>query len=176
MELQHWVCGLVLKGKCCGMKVSNIYVRQCGESRMCSRSGSMSVPDGRLKTSTTCCNTDNCTPPQPVLTEDMNSKNGVTCKGCFSPNSSTCKAEILMNCIGNETECVTQLTSTTGSILSKTISRGCSTKEMCEPTRQVWKLGPKIVNVETKCANSCGYLRQSLFPLVISVTVFLKLV
>ncbi|XP_075047818.1 phospholipase A2 inhibitor and Ly6/PLAUR domain-containing protein-like [Mixophyes fleayi] len=159
-----------------GQKFPNLYIRQCGDRSMCNRLGSISLPNGRMKTSSTCCDTDNCTSPHPVLPEETFGKNGVKCKACYTQNANKCAAESVMDCVGKETECITQFTNTTGDISATTIMRGCATKEMCEPASQVVDLGNMVVHAESTCANSGVYIHQSLFPLIISVCLFRNLV
>ncbi|KAM9299492.1 uncharacterized protein PAF06_016570, partial [Gastrophryne carolinensis] len=129
-------------------------IRQCGPSSLCSKTGSMSLPSGRFKSSVTCCDTDDCTPPDPILPEysgDEEKKNGIRCPSCYVTNSKSCDLITVMDCIGNETMCMTQITDTEGPVPSTTMSRGCSTQGLCEPAQQVWKLGKMVVNVENAC-------------------------
>lgn len=150
-----------------GMEISKMYIRQCAQSNVCSKTGSISLPNGRIKAGTTCCKTDDCIPDKPVLPPDSAEKNGLSCKTCFAPNSKTCHTDLLTDCVGDETMCINQVTTRKGDVDTSTVVQGCSTKGMCEPARQVWNLGKMIVNVENTCTNGGLYVQPGrLLPLI----------
>ncbi|KAM3922124.1 uncharacterized protein RB166_011412 [Leptodactylus fuscus] len=157
-----------------GMEISKMYIRQCGKSNLCSKTGSISLPNGRMKAGTTCCRTNDCTPDKPVLPPDSHEKNGLACKTCFAPNANSCDSDLLTDCVGNETVCINQITTRTGDVPSTTAVRGCSSKEMCEPSRQVWNLGKITVNVENTCGNNGIYLQPNLLLPILSLWLFWK--
>ncbi|CAN2388066.1 u-PAR/Ly-6 domain [Pristimantis euphronides] len=152
-----------------GMEISKMYIRQCGQSSLCLKTGSISLPNGRIKTGTTCCKTNDCMPTRPVLPPDSNKKNGFWCKTCFAPNSQSCDTEILTECIGEETMCISQVTNRTGDVATTTSVRGCATKEMCEPARQVWNLTKMTVYLENTCTNSGIAVQPHLFLPIIAL-------
>ncbi|KAG9465705.1 hypothetical protein GDO78_017869 [Eleutherodactylus coqui] len=61
-----------------GMEVTKTYIRQCGPSSLCSKTGSISLPNGKMKTGTTCCKTSDCMPANP--TRDIPTT--TTMRGC----------------------------------------------------------------------------------------------
>ncbi|PIO15309.1 hypothetical protein AB205_0003700 [Aquarana catesbeiana] len=42
------------------------FIRACGDPATCHLSGSLSSPNDRTQSSSTCCNSDGCTPEKPV--------------------------------------------------------------------------------------------------------------
>ncbi|KAG8543043.1 hypothetical protein GDO81_025536 [Engystomops pustulosus] len=157
-----------------GMEISKMYIRQCGKRAMCSKSGSISLPNGRIKAGTTCCRTNDCAPSHPVLPGESTKKNGLSCKTCFSTNLKTCDSDLLTDCIGNETMCIYQVTTRTGDVSSTTAVQGCATKDMCQPARQLWNLGKMIVNVENTCSRSGIHVQPALILLILSFCFFWK--
>ncbi|XP_044134442.1 phospholipase A2 inhibitor and Ly6/PLAUR domain-containing protein-like [Bufo gargarizans] len=157
-----------------GMEIAKMYIRQCAPNKMCSKTGSISLPNGRIKTGTTCCKTNDCTPANPVLPSDSNEKNGLSCKTCFTPNSKSCDTDLLTDCLGSETTCINQLTTRTGKVPTTTVVRGCSTKEMCEPAHQVWRLGEMTILLENTCTNRGVHVQPSLLLAIISLGLIWK--
>ncbi|CAI9604486.1 unnamed protein product [Staurois parvus] len=157
------------------MVTMNLYIRQCGPRELCLKTGSISVPNGRYLTSITCCDTDNCTPPEPNLPEVSIAKNGMKCPACFVPNAKSCDKVTSMDCIGNETICITQITNLKGPVPSSQVARGCATKGLCDPVHQVWNINKSVVDLENICAN-CGHrLQENILALIFSISVFWKL-
>ncbi|KAM5132224.1 phospholipase A2 inhibitor and Ly6/PLAUR domain-containing protein-like [Mantella aurantiaca] len=157
------------------MVTSRVYIRQCGLKDLCSKTGSMSLPNSRFKTSVTCCDTDNCTPPDPILPEISGEKNGVHCPACYVPNAKSCDTKTLMECAGNETICITQLTTLKGPVPSSIVARGCATKQLCKPAHQVWNINKSVVVLENFCVNSGSRLHKNVLTLILSISVLLKL-
>ncbi|XP_075695169.1 phospholipase A2 inhibitor NAI-like [Rhinoderma darwinii] len=157
-----------------GMEISKMYIRQCGQSNLCLKTGSISLPNGRIKAGTTCCKTNDCIPANPILPPDSTTKNGLSCKTCFAPNSKSCDTDLLTDCVGTETMCINQVTTRTGDVPTTTVVRGCSTKDMCEPARQVWNLGKMTVYLENTCTNSGIDVQSSLLLAIISLGLFWK--
>ncbi|KAM4015478.1 phospholipase A2 inhibitor NAI-like [Anomaloglossus baeobatrachus] len=158
-----------------GMEISKMYTRQCGQSNLCSKTGSISLPNGRIKAGTSCCKTNDCMPTDPILPTDSNEKNGIMCKTCFAPNSKSCDTDLITECIGNENVCISQVTTIQGDVPSSTVVQGCSTKEMCEPARQVWNLGKMTVYLENTCSNTGINIQPNLLLAIISLWLFWKL-
>ncbi|XP_068099397.1 phospholipase A2 inhibitor NAI-like [Hyperolius riggenbachi] len=161
------------------MVTMSMNVRQCGLSSLCSKTGSLSLPNGRFRTSITCCDEDHCTPTTPSIPQYVEGKNGMKCPACFVNDSKSCSSVSWMNCFGGEKMCITQVTNTTGAINASTVARGCATESLCDPPRQVWNLGKMVVDLENTCTTSTSYghpLCQSLMTLIISLCLFLKLV
>ncbi|XP_072282001.1 phospholipase A2 inhibitor and Ly6/PLAUR domain-containing protein-like [Pyxicephalus adspersus] len=157
------------------MTPTRIYIRQCAPMKLCSKTGSISMPHSTFRTSLTCCDEDDCTPPEPILPKLSSKKNGKKCPACFEPNAMTCKKETIMDCTGSETICITQFTNTTGAVLGTTVSRGCATKQLCKPEHQVWTFDKMVVNVDNVCENSSNRLHENVLILFLSLSLFLKL-
>ncbi|XP_078511755.1 uncharacterized protein LOC144770849 [Lissotriton helveticus] len=51
-----------------GAAQGTLFSRTCGASSECNQVASQSDPNMSVKISSTCCATDNCTPPQPIFT------------------------------------------------------------------------------------------------------------
>ncbi|XP_075462388.1 phospholipase A2 inhibitor NAI-like [Ascaphus truei] len=113
-------------------EVNTIFVRSCELQRECGMSGSINIPDGKIKMGTTCCTSDNCTPPIPTLPADNDVMNGVTCRTCASADSNWCYTSDTMECTGNEKMCLLQTTEMSGSISHISALRGCATKSVCD--------------------------------------------
>ncbi|XP_069803945.1 phospholipase A2 inhibitor gamma subunit B-like [Dendropsophus ebraccatus] len=157
-----------------GMEISKLYIRQCAQNNLCSKTGSISLPNGKIKAGTTCCTSDDCLPPKPTLPPDSSEKNGRSCKACFAPNSKTCDTELFTDCVGNEMMCITQVSTTTGDVTSTTTVQGCSTKEMCQPARQMWNLNKMKVHLENTCLNNGVYVQPNLMLAAIALWLFWK--
>ncbi|XP_077312356.1 phospholipase A2 inhibitor and Ly6/PLAUR domain-containing protein-like [Lithobates pipiens] len=157
------------------MVTMNLYIRQCGPKELCSKTGSISLPNGRYFTSVTCCDTDNCTPPEPILPEVSKEKNGIKCPSCYVPNAKSCVKVTDTDCIGNETICITQITNVKGPVPFSTIARGCATKQLCDPVHQVWHMNKSIVDLQNVCENGGNHLHENILALIFSVYVLLKL-
>ncbi|MEE6481905.1 hypothetical protein FKM82_013060 [Ascaphus truei] len=97
-----------------GVEISNVFGRNCELQNKCGLSGSVNVPNGKIKMGTSCCTTDNCTPSMPTLPADNDVKNGLTCRTCTSTNSAWCYTTDTMLCTGSENMCLLQSTKITG--------------------------------------------------------------
>ncbi|XP_073459839.1 uncharacterized protein [Aquarana catesbeiana] len=104
--------------------------RDCLKIQDCNVSESISSPWGKSTYSTSCCNTDGCTPVQPVLKAANKTKNGVSCPACYSEDQE-CKAQYAMHCTGEEKYCL-DFRRTTTFKLNQIYVSGCSTKNFCK--------------------------------------------
>ncbi|KAE8594363.1 hypothetical protein XENTR_v10019605 [Xenopus tropicalis] len=115
-----------------GVTVSQVYTLSCAPRSQCDKPGSISIPDGKIKRGTSCCYTDNCTPPTPTLPAVNNQVNGLVCRTCASADSAWCYTSDTMQCTGDEKMCLLQTTEIKGSVSSKVAVRGCATKSICD--------------------------------------------
>uniref|UniRef100_A0A8C5QUT2 UPAR/Ly6 domain-containing protein n=1 Tax=Leptobrachium leishanense TaxID=445787 RepID=A0A8C5QUT2_9ANUR len=116
-----------------GVKMFEAYLRDCVSKKDCDVKGSYTVVRNvQSKVASTCCYTDNCTPPRPILPEDNYEPNGLTCRVCFSPNSDWCSSTNTIDCQGDENMCILQSSRVKGPVTSITALRGCTTKSICD--------------------------------------------
>ncbi|XP_069599031.1 phospholipase A2 inhibitor and Ly6/PLAUR domain-containing protein-like [Ranitomeya imitator] len=105
--------------------------RNCGNSFQCNLNGSFTTVSHYVKYSITCCGTDSCLPPLPVLPEVDLKKNGVACPACYVDNDhNVCIPKSTMECAGEETFCV--FTNETLLEKSNVYSFGCGTKSVIQ--------------------------------------------
>ncbi|KAE8594366.1 hypothetical protein XENTR_v10019608 [Xenopus tropicalis] len=129
-----------------GMEVSKLFIRQCESKEKCDKAGTMSIPNGKVKMSNVCCKSDNCNPGIPKLPLEKTLKNGIMCEGCIDTNKKSCQSGQPLECVGDETRCITYVTSMSGLISTSMAARGCATKDFCEIGEQ--EMGNDLVKVE----------------------------
>ncbi|XP_077312358.1 uncharacterized protein LOC143933364 [Lithobates pipiens] len=100
----------------------------------CNIAGSMTVAGTKYSLGISCCDGDGCTPSIPDTTSTSGVSNGVQCKTCESPSSSSCATYTTMSCTGQETQCVDYTRTTTygTTFSSPSFIRGCATKSLCD--------------------------------------------
>ncbi|KAM5132206.1 phospholipase A2 inhibitor gamma subunit B-like [Mantella aurantiaca] len=163
------VCISVYQSSTAGGSESFSFTRGCGEKNSCEKSGTFSVPTGRLRFSTTCCDSNFCTPFAPLLPVLSNNTNGVSCPFCASITSTDCKGDRNINCMGEEKYCAMQsIELKVGSQTSKTSIRGCSSKGFCDVGTQKTEFGDYKQTMVTKCGASAAL--HSAVTLLILVT------
>ncbi|XP_075462394.1 uncharacterized protein LOC142497880 [Ascaphus truei] len=136
-----------------GIEISTLFTRSCELQSKCDMSGSIIIPNGKIKTTTSCCTTDNCTPPIPTLPANNYVKNGLTCPSCVSANSDWCYPSDTIQCTGDEKKCLIQSTKISGSISSTVAFRGCATESICNIGSQYVSDGGTNIEVKTSCTN-----------------------
>ncbi|MEE6481895.1 hypothetical protein FKM82_013053 [Ascaphus truei] len=107
----------------------------------------------KIRSGTSCCSTDNCTPSIPTLPADNSTKNGVTCPGCFIANSDDCSTTETMECTGDEKKCILQTHKISGSEPITVALRGCATESLCNIGSHSVSSGDIATEVNTKCSN-----------------------
>ncbi|XP_063800043.1 phospholipase A2 inhibitor gamma subunit B-like [Pseudophryne corroboree] len=117
------------------------YSISCGLRDHCNITGSMTFIYGTVRTGTSCCDTDDCTPPTPILPALSSQKNGLTCRTCYSDKSDYCYNGDTLQCNGEETKCGLMSRKLTGTINLNEAIRGCSTKSFCDV------LGPQSASI-----------------------------
>ncbi|MEE6515850.1 hypothetical protein FKM82_024972 [Ascaphus truei] len=153
-----------------GIEATKMFIRGCESQSQCGMSGSFTIPDGTTKTSTSCCTTDNCTPPIPTLPANNNVKNGLTCRTCVSADSNWCYTPDTIQCTGDEKMCLLQSTKISGSSSLTTAIRGCATQSICNISSQSSSSGGMTVDVKTSCTNgSNGRYPGFFFPAVVAL-------
>ncbi|OCT73593.1 phospholipase A2 inhibitor and Ly6/PLAUR domain-containing protein [Xenopus laevis] len=157
-----------------GAGISKQFIRQCELRLSCGKAGSITMPGGRIKSNSACCSTDACDTGPISFPADKTDKNGQVCESCLSIGSETCSSVSPMECAGEETSCITQITSITGPVSTKMAIRGCSTKEICDVGRLDTDQDGMKMKITVTCSKAIG-LQQSLFVLVLSGLVLLNL-
>ncbi|KAM4700395.1 uncharacterized protein O3C94_001546 [Discoglossus pictus] len=113
--------------------------RGCAVPTYCNQS--LTVPSANIKISSSCCNTEGCTPTVPSM-----NGNGVMCPSCYVQGSNQCPQVNSIECFGNETKCFTY-SSSAGSA-SSYLLKGCTTEQLCSGTNGT------IVPVELQGGNA----------------------
>ncbi|KAM4651146.1 phospholipase A2 inhibitor NAI-like [Discoglossus pictus] len=99
------VCTTTYMETSIGESMSPWLTRSCSAQSKCNTTSTYSTPTMKKKTSTTCCNTNDCTPPYPQLPSDSSQLNGVTCPTCMDIFSNWCYTGETMQCAGDENMC-----------------------------------------------------------------------
>ncbi|KAM4650699.1 phospholipase A2 inhibitor and Ly6/PLAUR domain-containing protein-like [Discoglossus pictus] len=133
-----------------GKVVSKIFSRQCAKHNVCNKYASVSLSNSQIKTSSSCCFTDNCSPDTPKIAPDNPTKNGVSCMTCTDTNSKSCIG-MEMECTGDETKCFTQITTISAPRPSTVVVRGCSNEALCYIGNQEAEVGSLKVKTEISC-------------------------
>ncbi|KAG8573824.1 hypothetical protein GDO81_012571 [Engystomops pustulosus] len=146
-----------------GLLFSKLYIRNCGDRATCSVSSSMTTSHGRVITSSTCCYTEGCSPPRPVLPPVNFKKNGVVCKTCHAMQSQPCDSDTYTDCLGNETKCLSQVSTVAG--LTSTAMRGCATPSLCAIPHEEGSLEHLRFISDTTCTDGGAGLHYCLYLL-----------
>ncbi|KAG8542232.1 hypothetical protein GDO81_027190 [Engystomops pustulosus] len=143
-----------------GIPVVKLFMRGCGNQAQCFVSSSLSIPHARIISSSSCCYTDSCTPPRPVLPPITSKKNGLICKGCQSMEARPCDSDLYMECIGNETKCISQVAMSSGT--PPTAIRGCATPSVCAVRHEEGTFGHLKFKSDITCTDGGAGLHYSL--------------
>ncbi|KAG8433727.1 hypothetical protein GDO86_012182, partial [Hymenochirus boettgeri] len=163
-----YVCGSTYtSSKSAGGTVSETYTTSCLPRSQCSGSGSVSIPNGKVKRGVSCCYTDNCAPSRPNLSADNDIKNGHVCPTCIS-DTTWCEGSDTMECTGEENKCLMLSTKISGISNHCHSLRGCSTKSICDLGSNSVKTMDLAIDVKFTCNNGGFRVRQGSF-LVVSV-------
>ncbi|KAG9466254.1 hypothetical protein GDO78_016919 [Eleutherodactylus coqui] len=151
-----------------------VYTMSCAPKHHCDSPGSISASNGRIRRSTTCCYTDNCTPAPPILPDDDFRPNGLTCQSCLSTNSKWCYSKRTIECSGEENACLLHTSQYYAPIRRSVAVRGCATESICSLGTQWVQFGA----IKMKSKYSCVFsgTPPSRYGLVASVTAALVLV
>ncbi|XP_053547221.1 phospholipase A2 inhibitor and Ly6/PLAUR domain-containing protein [Bombina bombina] len=133
----------------------NLFARSCSPASECNVKGSISNPYMKVRVSSSCCSTDNCTPTTPTLPTYSSQQNGLTCRSCISATSDWCYTQETVSCTGDEDRCILQSTNLAG---TKTAVRGCATKSICDSASQT-----SIQGVSVTCSNGSTGLHIGIF-------------
>ncbi|KAM4650700.1 phospholipase A2 inhibitor and Ly6/PLAUR domain-containing protein-like [Discoglossus pictus] len=145
-----------------------IFNRGCAQSRVCDQSGSLTD----AKISTTCCNTDDCTPITPTLPPDNTTKNGVACERCLSDDLDNCNGNTV-KCTGDEDVCFMAMYTELGST-SESVWKGCTSKQGCGLIKLLIEQQISVNTTSITCMSGSHGLKHSI--IVMFFVVFLSLI
>ncbi|XP_056399467.1 phospholipase A2 inhibitor gamma subunit B-like isoform X2 [Hyla sarda] len=141
-----------------GIKKNEFSGRSCVPEDQCQGPGSFSTHNSQSKKGFSCCNTDNCTPPPPVLPPDNTTPNGLTCPTCTADGVDWCDTGRTMGCTGDETMCILQYSKMSGTLSRDSVLRGCATPTICNIGNQTLVTDGISVEVQISCTGGCGGL------------------
>ncbi|XP_075047318.1 phospholipase A2 inhibitor and Ly6/PLAUR domain-containing protein-like isoform X2 [Mixophyes fleayi] len=183
------------KANAYGVKLIDRYEMSCVPLDQCNTAGIASFSNGNMKRSTTCCNTDNCTPPTPTLPDDNSQANGLICPKCISYDSDSCYTKDTMECTGNENMCLHQIYKIDVPYSHTFAFRGCASKSICSISTHSATYRDMNVNISNLCTSGSfanesitygkmdvevlttdisenfGLLSSQLFPSVVAIAV-----
>ncbi|KAM3922126.1 phospholipase A2 inhibitor and Ly6/PLAUR domain-containing protein-like [Leptodactylus fuscus] len=158
-----------------GGAITPQYSITCGKPNDCNVTGSMTMNIGKILTGTSCCNTDNCTPPFPALPSVSLQKNGLTCRTCASDQSDYCYTSDKLQCTGQETKCARMARTLSGTINLKDALRGCATKSYCDILgSQNAFVDGLYVDMKTYCSDGAADLRHMGYFMLICTVAMTK--
>ncbi|XP_070621091.1 phospholipase A2 inhibitor NAI-like [Erythrolamprus reginae] len=114
----------------------SLIIKECSKPENCFDGlFSTTTIEGRFEViRVTCCKTDACNVGSLLLEDHETLKpNGLQCLGCVALDKDHCEADQLVNCVGEEDQCLT-LTSTTqafGNFTEKSTYQACAIKKSC---------------------------------------------
>ncbi|XP_053547223.1 urokinase plasminogen activator surface receptor-like [Bombina bombina] len=150
------------------------FTRTCERRSSCGITGSIGFQKGKIKTATSCCDADSCTPSMPLLPSDNGRKTGLTCRSCTSRDSTWCYTEQTIECTGEEDRCILQYATITGSRYSKTAVRGCATKSLCDVGNQYHNFGDLKITRDVTCTSGSSTFHHNLILFTLT-TLFSRL-
>ncbi|KAM3923139.1 uncharacterized protein RB166_012249 [Leptodactylus fuscus] len=155
-------------------KTSEFLYRSCGPTSHCDKAGSLSIVNKNVRMGITCCFTDNCSSPLPSLPPASTRRNGKVCPMCSDSNEA-CRGTKTMDCVGNENQCLLQVTRLQDSPDNVESFRGCSTKSICEIRNQNMSIG--ILSMESKylCNGEASVMSQGFGASIVLTLVLLVL-
>ncbi|XP_044130978.1 phospholipase A2 inhibitor and Ly6/PLAUR domain-containing protein-like [Bufo gargarizans] len=127
--------------------------RSCAPSSQCGLKGSVGIQQGHMRMSTSCCNTDNCTPGPPTFPTTSSTPNGLVCRSCISADSTSCNTDDTVQCTGDQNRCLLMTTQVSGSASASAAIRGCATKSICDIGSQSVSAGGVTTDVKFICTS-----------------------
>ncbi|XP_072282733.1 uncharacterized protein [Pyxicephalus adspersus] len=160
-----------------GGKSTTLFFMMCGTCDMF-KPTSVRFHKGTVKSNSTCCNTNRCTPSEPkiavdgpVLKNENNNKKNVTCKSCYS-SAKSCDCNIFMNCSGEEEKCIHRNTIVGGNHSYLMSVRGCTTDETCHAcNRDIDNIKGFLLTSKYTCTGNSNFLLPT--PLLLFLSAIL---
>ncbi|KAM4015675.1 phospholipase A2 inhibitor NAI-like [Anomaloglossus baeobatrachus] len=169
------VCGISYSQTQAGGVMTEAFGRTCTVSSQCNMKGSITLQQGRIRTVTACCNTDDCAPVVPPLSTINYTRNGLVCRSCVSADSTWCYTSDTMQCTGDENMCLLQTTKITESGTVATAIRGCATKSICDLGSQSQSAAGVSTEVKFICTNGGTSVHKVVLTPAIVCLLLLKL-
>ncbi|XP_040277369.1 phospholipase A2 inhibitor and Ly6/PLAUR domain-containing protein-like [Bufo bufo] len=128
-----FLCGSTFIETVQGKGKVSTFGRRCVHKSQCDFKGNVALSDIKQRTATTCCSTEDCTPPVPTLIPSNENSNGLTCPYCDASGSITCDAEISLKCTGSEDRCLHRISEhNSGQSVYVSSSQMCATESYCD--------------------------------------------
>ncbi|XP_066465375.1 phospholipase A2 inhibitor gamma subunit B-like [Eleutherodactylus coqui] len=143
-----------------GVKKTEFFGRSCVPENQCQGPGSFSTHNSQSKKGFSCCYTDNCTPPAPVLSPNNTRQNGLTCPTCTGNGVDWCDTGMTMRCTGPETMCILQYSNMSGTLTVESVLRGCATPTICNIGNQSLITDTITTEVRISCTGRSGGLHS----------------
>ncbi|XP_075459390.1 phospholipase A2 inhibitor and Ly6/PLAUR domain-containing protein-like [Ascaphus truei] len=154
---------------------SSIFLRSCLNVTECDKQGTLSNQYMKTTSSSTCCDTDSCTPSTPSLPIENNIENGLTCPSYIDPIIEPCSITSRTRCTGDQIRCMRYSTSTTlGSSNSKLFIGGCASESLCDRTSSYISAPGVTLDVNKLCTNNSNRLYHSLSVLSLPILLVLS--
>ncbi|XP_040294287.1 phospholipase A2 inhibitor 25 kDa subunit-like [Bufo bufo] len=146
-------CGSRYEDYTIAERTSTAFIRKCFPESECNFQGNFDVNGVKLRTAYTCCSTDDCTPPVPILLSSSSETNGLVCPSCQSESFPTCDSSVTVTCTGNNNKCLfmtTEMTAGQNSQLS--IIKGCATESYCVLGNYSYTIYGLTTNIAIVCS------------------------
>ncbi|XP_069803905.1 uncharacterized protein [Dendropsophus ebraccatus] len=159
------VCATVRTLTTMGDASSERFTKTCSPINQCGISGTASIPKGKMKIMTA-CTPASCPLPFPEFPNEKSDTNGVTCRKCLSANSD-CYTSETMQCAGDERACLLQSTDLTGRTTASVAMRGCTTKNICDLSRQDYTVDGITSTTKFTCTSGTDPVQRGLLYLTV---------
>ncbi|KAM4015059.1 uncharacterized protein ACNLHF_001745 isoform 1-T1 [Anomaloglossus baeobatrachus] len=154
------VCATVHAVTTIGDASSERFTKTCSPINQCGISGIASIPNGNMKIMTA-CSIDNCNLSFPEFPMEKTDLNGVTCQKCISADTD-CHSSQTMRCTGDQRACLLQTTELTGKTKASVAVRGCTTRSICDLTRQDYTVDGITSATKFTCTNGADPVQRNL--------------
>ncbi|XP_069803972.1 phospholipase A2 inhibitor and Ly6/PLAUR domain-containing protein-like [Dendropsophus ebraccatus] len=132
------------------------FFRKCVSKDECDFKGNIGLDQMRMWSVTTCCETDSCTPPDPLIFPVISLQpNGLVCPSCKAEGSAWCDPSGTIECTGDEDRCLLMTTQVTGNsrLEAVTAYRGCATQSVCRLGVQSYSAGGISMKIQYACSS-----------------------
>ncbi|XP_073513690.1 uncharacterized protein [Phyllobates terribilis] len=166
------VCATVHAVTTIGDASSERFTKTCSPINQCGISGIASIPNGNMKIMSV-CSIDNCSLSFPEFPIEKTELNGVTCRKCISADTD-CYSSQTMKCTGDERECLLQTTQLTGKTKASIAMRSCTTRSICDLTRQDYTVDGITSATKFTCTSGAAPVRRDLVTAAVISLLTLK--
>ncbi|XP_073513788.1 uncharacterized protein [Phyllobates terribilis] len=155
-----------------GRGVREEHSQRCGRSGQCNLFIVISNSNKTMVINTTCCQTQYCNPPMPNVSSEAEVKNGLTCRSCYTANSSKCNSNSTMFCTGIMDHCVTYTaTRRSGGSNETEILIGCGTKDACAYGRSFVGSNTNNLEVNITCTGWRNVIHTNILFVILLASV-----